>query len=99
MYADIIPGKNDSLKMMSQRIRLPSLVNRRWDIVIEELTAINQYELSAWQDSMILKGQLFLLLDDNLTTELANFTISYYQNTGLSVSDQCSISGKDVINE
>ena len=66
---------------------------------IEELTAINQYELSAWQDSMILKGQLFLLLDDNLTTELANFTISYYQNTGLSVSDQCSISGKDVINE
>ena len=83
-----IPDKNDAAKIMSQRIRLPKKMNRCWYQVTEELKTVSGRELSAWQESSILKGQLFLLLDKELKAEVAGYLISYDKDMGLTVDSQ-----------
>lgn len=65
-------------------LRLPAwLCNSRGDQVVKELEALGR---AAWQQSPWLRGQLVLLLDENLETELAGVRIVYSSEEGLRVS-------------
>lgn len=83
--ADRPPSREESLCIARQRLRLPGFFSRRWNIdkAIEELEAQNKLLLSEWQRSPLLKGELILLLDEALTAHLADTTLQYDPDDGL----------------
>ena len=83
--ADRPPSREESLCIARQRLRLPGFFSRRWNIdkAIEELEAQNKLLLSEWQQSPLLKGELILLLDEALTAHLADTTLQYDPDDGL----------------
>ena len=85
IFADLPPCKEDSLQIARQRLRLPGYFSRRWKIdeVIRELEEQNLTYLSQWQQSPMLRGELVLLLDENLTAHLAGTVLCYNRENGL----------------
>lgn len=83
--ADRPPCWEESLKIARQRLRLPGYFSRCWnvDAVIRELEEQNRACLSQWQQAPLLKGELVLLLDENLTTHLAGMVLQYSRADGL----------------
>lgn len=83
--ADRPPCWEESLKIARQRLRLPGYFSQRWnaDIVIRELEEQNRVVLPQWQQAPLLKGELVLLLDEELTTHLAGMILRYDQADGL----------------
>ncbi len=70
-----------------QKIRLPSMFCQGYNIncVIEELERKKE-QLKFFDKSYYLKGELFLLLDKNMTAVLNGYTLSYNDLDGLSYS-------------
>ena len=64
-------------------IQLPRELCWKLDETIRELEKISQQELRAWQQTDWLKGELFLILDEQLSTELCGYYLQYDQNYGL----------------
>lgn len=83
--ADEPPSREDALQIARQRIRLPGYFSRRWNIdsVIAELEEQNRMFLSPWQQAPLLKGELVLLLDEDLTAHLGGMTLCYDHKNGL----------------
>ena len=83
--ADCPPCQADSVAIARQRLRLPGYFSRRWTIdrVIEELEGQNRRLLPEWQQAPMLKGELVLLLDENLTAHLSRTVLRYDHRDGL----------------
>ena len=83
--ANAVPSKEEAMKIMRQRLRLPSYLSRRWNIdsTISELEDINRKWLSEWQNSPYLKGELVLLFDESLCAKIGNTILKYNKHTGL----------------
>lgn len=85
VFADCPPSTEDALAIARQRLRLPMYFSARWnaDCVIRELEDLNRRYLPMWQQAPMLRGELVLLLDENLSTQLAGCTVHYNQDHGL----------------
>ena len=83
------PAYEESLCIARQRLRLPAFFSKRWtmDQAIEELETVNREELSEWQRSPLLKGELVLLLDEGLSASLIGSTLHYDREEGLTVKE------------
>lgn len=80
----ICPPESECKLIARQKLRLPSIFCQRWNIrdtIIALETA--DKELVGFQKSHWLRGELFLLLDENLTAELCGYKVTYSQNSGL----------------
>ncbi len=84
--ADTLPEAAIALKIAKQKIRLPAAFSRSWqaDRIIRELEEKNRQKLSTWQLSPLLKGELVLLLDEDLSAHLGDMILHYDKETGLS---------------
>ena len=96
--ADEPPCWEDSLQIARQRLRLPGYFSRRWKIdeVIRELEEQNRTILPQWQQSPMLKGELVLLLDENLTANLAHTIIRYDREDGLTYQKEEADEGSGI---
>ncbi len=85
VFLDSPPPSEIALKIARQRIRLPNLFSKVWNVdkVIGELEEKNRRYLSQWQLSPMLRGELVLLLDSNMTAHLAGMILSYDFEKGL----------------
>ena len=83
--ADCPPCQADSVSIARQRLRLPGCFSKRWtvDRVINELEEQNRRLLPEWQQAPMLKGELVLLLDENLTAHLSQTVLRYDRRDGL----------------
>jgi hypothetical protein len=65
---------------------LPRALSGPWIIkkTITELEDLNETRLFAWQESPWLKGELFLIMDEQLTCHLCGFKLAYDNDVGLS---------------
>lgn len=84
LFHNSVPDKLVAKTLARQSIRLPRALCGPWiiDKTIEELERLNE-ELVVWQDSPWLKGELFLILNDNSTVHLCGFRLTYDSNDGL----------------
>lgn len=83
--ADCPPCQADSVSIARQRLRLPGYFSKRWtvDRVINELEEQNRRLLPEWQQAPMLKGELVLLLDENLSAHLSQTVLRYDRRDGL----------------
>lgn len=93
-----VPSADESLKIARQRLRLPARFSYPWvaDRVIRELEADNRAFLPLWQQAPMLRGELVLLLDEKLTAELAETTIRYDRQNGLSYQKEENHAGNGI---
>lgn len=79
------PPGNLGKALARQRIRLPGSLCAPWTIdnTIKELEKINSERLLAWQQSPWLKGELFLVLDQEDSANLSGYRLTYSQHNGL----------------
>jgi CRISPR-associated endonuclease/helicase Cas3 len=76
----LVPSEEESKAIARQRIRLPlSLSKYDFKKMIDELTAMP----SRWRESHWLKGEMLLLLDENLQTNIKGRRLIYSRETGL----------------
>lgn len=82
---DCPPCQADSVAIARQRLRLPGCFSRSWTIdhVIDELEEQNRRFLPEWQQAPMLKGELVLLLDKDLTAHLSQTVLRYDRRDGL----------------
>jgi CRISPR-associated endonuclease/helicase Cas3 len=76
-------------KLARCTVRLPIAVSgsyKRLDETIRHLEQLNIGYLAAWQQSPWLKGELFLILDEQLKATIGNYQISYHKDYGLEYS-------------
>lgn len=68
-----------------QRLRLPHIFSSYWnrEDTIRELEDRNRKELSLWQQSSWLHGELILLLNQENQTELNGYELTYSFERGL----------------
>lgn len=80
-----VPGQEVAKSLARQRIRLPNVLCGPWiiDQTIVELERLNGEKLLAWQESPWLKGELFLILDENFSAHLCSYKLTYDKNDGL----------------
>ncbi|MDD2234940.1 MAG: CRISPR-associated helicase Cas3' [Desulfitobacteriaceae bacterium] len=64
-------------------IQLPRELCWKIDETISELEKISLQELWTWQQSPWLKGELFLVLDEQLSTDLCGYHLHYDQSYGM----------------
>lgn len=81
----VCPDEDHCKLIAGQKLRLPSVFCSEWayEKVIRELEEMDRH-LTGFQNSPLLKGELFLLLDENFTAELYGYTVTYSQSSGLS---------------
>jgi CRISPR-associated endonuclease/helicase Cas3 len=83
---DVTPDEDFAATMSMCSLQLPSILCTLWNIdrTIEELEKQTiAYHLDMWQRSSWLKGELFLILDNNMETKLCGYELIYDQNLGL----------------
>ncbi len=85
LSGEYIPYKEDVLKICKQKIRLPGLFNYKWHQTITELKNDTIKYLKVWQEAPVLKGELFLLLNEQLEKKLVGYTITYSNVNGLMI--------------
>lgn len=75
----------EAKEIAKQRIRLPSVLCSPWNIekTIEELENITKNEVSYWQTSAWLNGELFFFMDESGSAELAGYLLKYDPFLGL----------------
>lgn len=82
--ASSLPSEADCKEIARQQMRLPAAFSK--DGIISRV--INELEdrtrsLAEWQQSHWLKGELFLLLDENFETSLSGYSLHYDKEFGL----------------
>ncbi|MGI6085011.1 MAG: CRISPR-associated helicase Cas3' [Acetivibrionales bacterium] len=80
---DIPPPTELTRAMLECSLQLPRELCWNIDKTIEELEKISLKNLWVWQRSPLLKGELFLILDSQLNTELCGYSLHYDQSYGL----------------
>lgn len=91
--SDVQPEMELARAIVECSIKLPSELCWKMDDTIRELEMIALQELRAWQKSPWLKGELFLVLDEQLETELCGYRLQYDQHYGMLSK---KIEGEDV---
>lgn len=83
-FENVCPNMADCIKIGQQKIRLPSRFCKffNYEHTIKKLEEMDK-NLTGFQKSHILKGELVLLLDENLTASLCGFKLKYSQENGL----------------
>ena len=84
-FENVCPSVDDCIKIGQQKLRLPSRFCKfhNYERTIKELEEMDK-NLTGFQKSHILRGELVLLLDENLTANLCGFKLKYLQQSGLS---------------
>lgn len=81
------PSREDALCIARQRIRLPRAVAGSFERAIEEtiraLEDITRDNVPEWQQASLLKGELFLFLDESCQAELRGYRLAYHPHEGL----------------
>jgi CRISPR-associated endonuclease/helicase Cas3 len=83
---DQTPPSGHAREIARQILRLPGAVCRACfnkKEAIDELEDQSQRRLAAWQDSPWLKGELFLILDENMEASLNGYRLKYDAELGL----------------
>lgn len=80
----VCPSEDECKLIARQKIRLPSAFCHPWSYEksIRELEGSDKH-LTGFQGSRWLKGELVLLLDENLSAELCGYKITYSRDGGL----------------
>ena len=79
-----MPPETELARAMAEcSIQLPRELCWKLDDTIRELEKIALYELREWQQSPWLKGELFLVLDEQFGTELCGYHLQYDQCYGM----------------
>ncbi|NLI91843.1 MAG: CRISPR-associated helicase Cas3' [Peptococcaceae bacterium] len=79
-----MPPETELARAMAEcSIQLPRELCWKLDDTIRELEKISLQALWAWQQSPWLKGELFLVLDEKLSTELCGYHLQYDQRYGM----------------
>jgi CRISPR-associated endonuclease/helicase Cas3 len=81
--SDTPPEVGLARAMAECSIQLPRELCWNLDQTIAELEKISLQELRAWQQSSWLKGELFLVLNEQLSTELCGYHLQYDQCYGM----------------
>jgi CRISPR-associated endonuclease/helicase Cas3 len=81
--SDTPPEVGLARAMAECSIQLPRELCWDLDKTIKELEKISLYELRVWQQSPWLKGELFLVLDEELSTELCGYHLQYDKCYGM----------------
>lgn len=81
--ADEPPEAELARAMAECSITLPRELCWKLDETVKELEVIALQELRAWQQSPWLKGELFLILDEQLGTDLCGYRLQYHQLFGM----------------
>jgi CRISPR-associated endonuclease/helicase Cas3 len=81
--SDTPPDMELARAMAECSIQLPRELCWDLDKTIIELEKITLHELHAWQQSPWLKGELFLILDEDLGIELCGYRLQYDQCYGM----------------
>jgi CRISPR-associated endonuclease/helicase Cas3 len=78
-----VPTEDLARSIARQRLRLPHRFCAPWKIdrTLEDLERMTQ-RVSLWQQAGLLRGELFLLLDESLRAELGGVSIAYSENVG-----------------
>lgn len=79
---DVCPPESVCKLIAQQKLRLPALFCYEADKTIDELEKADKH-LLGFQCSHWLKGELVLLLNEELNAELRGYKISYSRDTGL----------------
>ncbi len=97
LYADHVPSASECREIAKQRLRLSARFSRRWavDAVIAELEEKTR-ALAEWQQSPWLRGEVFLLLDENGRTILHGTPLRYSAEDGLCIEGEEENAGKRV---
>ncbi len=84
LFTNIVPDNLLAKTLARQRIRLPNVLGGPWiiDRTIAELEQLNG-GLLAWQESSWLRGELFLILDEDSSAHLCGYKLTYDKNDGL----------------
>ncbi len=84
------PCIEDARLISAQRLRLPHALCHGGivDRTIKELEESTAEKLAQWQQSPILKGELFLLLNEDFNADLCGFKLNYNKERGLSYTKE-----------
>jgi hypothetical protein len=84
--AQEVPAEDLARNIARQRMRLPHQFCTPWriDRTLEDLECMTQ-RVSLWQQAGLLRGELFLLLDESLQAELGGDTVAYSETVGFFV--------------
>lgn len=85
--ADLCPPDEECRQIARQKLRLPARFCYTVDRTIDELEQMDRH-LTGFQKSRWLKGQLVLLLDENLGARLCGFELTYRQENGLTYTKE-----------
>ncbi len=77
------PGTEIARAMAECTIQLPYELCWKVEETIRELEKIALHELHEWQRSPWLKGELFLILDERLSSDLCGYHLQYDQSYGM----------------
>ena len=81
-----IPSPEEKRDLLRQSVKLPSALCREYQIkkTLEALKPMNELVLSGeWKHDPMLREESFLLLNEQLETELADFCLWYSEEEGL----------------
>lgn len=94
LCAALTPCSEDARLVAEQRIRLPyACICTDVDSIIHQLERDALIYLPEWQNSPCLKGELFLIFDEDQTSHLGGFVLRYSQSEGLSYEKEEKGSG------
>ena len=81
---DVPPSQEECRAILRLSLRLPASFSKRWTIdgVIEDLER-QTATLPTWQEASLLKGELVLVLEPDLTTRVAGSILHYSKASGL----------------
>jgi CRISPR-associated endonuclease/helicase Cas3 len=81
---DHVPSEDESKKILLQKVQLPRALSvYRFHECVEQLESQNREYLEEWHRSRWLQGELILLLEEDLTTELCGSALKYSRQYGL----------------
>ena len=85
LSASRAPSEEEGRRIARQRLTLPYAfcVGENGDRAIEELERMNGETIPEWQSSPWIRGELALLLDENLHCELLDYDLWYDRHQGL----------------
>ena len=84
------PSQDQCIDLMQQKVGLPYAMTMDFNIdsTIRALEEINQTKLSSWQESPLLKGELFFVLDKNWKASVNGYIIKYSEEYGLEATGE-----------
>ena len=97
--ADVPPDMEIARAIAGCSVQLPRELCWKINDTIEELEKIALHELRAWQQSDWLKGELFLILDEQLSAELCGYHLQYDRRYGLLAKkmEEGDVDGRKII--